>query len=88
MAKGIRNSVLGVGAAIAAVATHDLVQKRQILERAGCPHYWAVDPEALSLWAWRLVDGAYVLDHHVGGSDELSVTEPVEMNLRLSELLP
>lgn len=66
----------------------DLVQKRELLERAGCPHYWVVDPEDLSVWVWRLVDGAYVLEHHVSRDEELRVVEPVDLTLRVGDLLP
>lgn len=65
----------------------DLVHKRGVLERAGCPHYWVLDPDGMSLWVWRLVEGAYVLEHHVTGAEEVRLTVPVEVTLRVSDLL-
>lgn len=38
----------------------DLTLKRARYEAAGCPSYWVVDPDALTLTAWDLRDGAYV----------------------------
>ncbi len=38
----------------------DLHVKEDRLRRAGCPHYWVVDPDEPSVTAWDLVtrDGA------------------------------
>ena len=38
----------------------DLTLKRARYEAAGCPSYWVVDPDALTLTTWDLQDGAYV----------------------------
>lgn len=38
----------------------DLNLKRARYEAAGCPAYWVVDPDAPSITAWELKDGAYV----------------------------
>lgn len=67
---------------------NDLVTKLEILQRAGCPHYWVVDPACATLWAWRLVEGRYELQVRAQGDDEVHVTEPVELSLRVGDLLP
>ncbi len=65
----------------------DLEDKPDTLERAGCPHYWVLDPEELSLRAWHLVDGRYVMRTHAAGQQEVRFTEPVELTFRVAELL-
>lgn len=67
---------------------HDLVTKFAILQEAGCPHYWVLDPDEVWLRAWRLVDGGYVLHTHAVGDQEVRVTEPAELTFRVSDLLP
>ncbi|WP_298446674.1 Uma2 family endonuclease, partial [Gordonia sp. (in: high G+C Gram-positive bacteria)] len=39
----------------------DLTLKKDRLARAGCPHYWVVDPDEPSITAWSLRDGEYVV---------------------------
>lgn len=58
----------------------DLLLKKDRLQRAGCAHYWVVDPgEPASVTAWALVEGAYRQVSHVTGSDVLAVSEPFEI---------
>lgn len=66
----------------------DLVTKFAILERAGCPHYWVLDPEDVSLRVWRLVGGHYRLHVHAAGDQEVRLTEPAELTFRVADLLP
>lgn len=80
--------VLAVEVLSPATRRRDLVQKRSVLEQAGCPHYWALDPDTLTLWAWRLVDGAYVLEHQVGPTQRVTLSAPVPITLRPADLLP
>lgn len=79
--------VLAVEVLSPSTRRRDLVQKREILERAGCPHYWVLDPDKMSLWVWRLVKGTYVLEHHVTGDEEVRLTVPVEVTLCVNDLL-
>ncbi len=54
----------------------DLMLKKERLARAGCPHYWTVDPAEPSISAWRLDHGEYVLDSRAVGDEEFGVTDP------------
>lgn len=80
--------VLAVEVLSPSTRRRDLVTKREILQEAGCPHYWVLDPDEASLRAWRLVDGAYVLHTHAVGEQEVRLTEPVELAFRVVDLLP
>ncbi|MCW2840354.1 MAG: hypothetical protein JWR55_1837 [Aeromicrobium sp.] len=54
----------------------DLLLKKDRLQRAGCRHYWVVDPDAPAISAWTLVDGAYVQAGTATGDQALLLTEP------------
>ncbi len=56
----------------------DLHVKKDRLRRAGCPHYWVVDPETPSVTAWRL--------HEAGAGSTYQVVGEArgEQTLRLS----
>ncbi len=54
----------------------DLTLKRSRLEAAGCASYWVVDPDAPSITAWDLVDGAYAEVTHVEAGAVLDAREP------------
>ena len=87
------NGVLGVPVLAAEVLSpstrrHDLVTKLRILERAGCPHYWVLDPDEVSLRAWQLVDGAYQLHTRAAGDEQVRIAEPVELTFRVADLVP
>ncbi len=47
-------------------AARDRGRKRDLYARTGVAHYWVVDPRAGALTAWRLADGAYVVEAEVG----------------------
>ncbi|MFT4088872.1 MAG: Uma2 family endonuclease [Gordonia sp. (in: high G+C Gram-positive bacteria)] len=66
----------------------DLVLKRGHLQRAGCPHYWIVDPLDQSITALRLVDGAYVEAVTATGDDLFEVSEPFAVEFAASSLFP
>ena len=66
----------------------DLVTKRDILQRAGCPHYWVIDPADASVRIWELVSGAYRLVVHAHGDEQVTVTEPVELTFSVNDLIP
>ncbi|GAB04254.1 Uma2 family endonuclease [Gordonia amarae] len=64
----------------------DLLLKKDRLERAGCPHYWVVDPEGPTISAWTLRDGRLV-NIQTATEDELfSVTEPFIVSFAPSSL--
>ena len=52
-------------------ARRDRVRKLNAYARYGVRHYWLLDPEAKTVEAFELVDGAYRLAAAVGGDDEL-----------------
>lgn len=54
----------------------DLLLKKDRLLRAGCAHYWVVDPDKPSIVAWTLTDGAYHESALAVGDQMFSVTEP------------
>jgi Uma2 family endonuclease len=51
-------------------ARRDRVRKLNAYARHGIRHYWLVDPEAKTVEAFELVEGAYRLAAAVGGDDE------------------
>ncbi|MCY7396563.1 MAG: Uma2 family endonuclease [Nocardioides sp.] len=64
---------------------HDLLIKHALLEEAGCPAYWVIDPGSLrsptSLTAHELVDGSYVEVAHVTGSETWHAAQPFAVDL-------
>jgi Uma2 family endonuclease len=65
----------------------DLLLKRDRLRRAGCPHYWVLDPDQPSLTAWTLKDDEYVEAAHAVGDTPAHLTEPFDLTIIPSELL-
>lgn len=67
----------------------DLNLKKVRYEAAGCPSYWAIDPdpERLELTAWELVDGQYVQVAHVTGNGAFQATRPFLMTVVPADLL-
>lgn len=60
----------------------DLLLKKERLQRAGCQHYWVVDPEVPSVTAWTLVDGEYVEQAHAEDDEHFAVDRPFALSLR------
>lgn len=54
----------------------DLTLKRSRFEAAGVASYWVIDPVALTLSAWDLVDGRYVERADVSGEQTYSASLP------------
>ena len=54
----------------AGTARRDRVRKLNAYARLGVRHYWLVDPEAKTVEAFELVEGAYRLAAAVAGDDE------------------
>ncbi|GAB11577.1 hypothetical protein GOARA_078_00260 [Gordonia araii NBRC 100433] len=64
----------------------DLLLKKDRLRRAGCAHYWVVDPDEPSITAWVLRDDIYRVAGRAVGEDELRLSEPFDLSLRPVEL--
>ena len=60
--------------------TVDLVLKRRVLEEAGVPSYWLVDPDDGVVTVLELEDGAYC---EVARGDDVTVERPFPVRLRL-----
>ncbi len=61
----------------------DLLGKRTLYAAAGVPQYWIIDPDEPRLTVLTLTDGTYVQTATVAGREELYVTEPYEVTIRL-----
>lgn len=64
----------------------DLLLKKERLERAGCPHYWVVDPDIPSITAWTLTAGRYGAPVRVLGADLFEFSGPFELSVCPNEL--
>jgi Uma2 family endonuclease len=60
--------------------TVDLVLKRRVLEEAGVPSYWLVDPDDGVVVVLELADGAY---REVARGDDVTVERPFPLRVRL-----
>jgi Uma2 family endonuclease len=60
--------------------TVDLVLKRRVLEEAGVPSYWLVDPDDGVVTVLELADGAY---REVARGDDVTVDRPFPVRVRL-----
>ncbi len=65
----------------------DLLLKKDRLLRAGCRHYWVVDPDEPSVVAWDLVDGAYREVARAAGEGLLDVSMPFPVSFTPASLL-
>ena len=61
--------------------TVDLTLKRQVLEEAGVPSYWLVDPDDGAVTVLELDDGAY---REVARGSDVVVERPFRVRVRLS----
>ncbi len=63
----------------------DLHVKKDRLRRAGCPHYWVVDPDEPSITAWTWHDAmgkpVYDLVGRARGGETLRLTEPFPVDI-------
>ncbi|MFI5429056.1 Uma2 family endonuclease [Aeromicrobium sp. UC242_57] len=78
--------VLAVEVLSRSTRAFDLLLKRDRLQRPGCAHYWVVDPDVPTIWAWKLVDDVYVEVGHADGDDLLTVSEPFPLEVAPSSL--
>ena len=66
----------------------DLLLKRERLERAGCAHYWVVDPDEPAITAWSLgSDRRYGEPVQVSGHQEFTAAQPLVVTFRPADLL-
>lgn len=65
----------------------DLMLKRERLQRAGCPHYWLVDPDEPSVTALALYDGAYRETAHAAADETFCVTAPFPVSFTPTSLV-
>ena len=65
----------------------DLLLKKDRLQRAGCAHYWVVDPDIPAILAWKLVDGVYAEAGRAEGQDSLRLTAPFDVEIPVSRFL-
>ena len=80
--------VLAVETLSPSTRRRDLVTKLDILQRAGCPHYWVIDPADASVRIWELVSEAYHLVVHAHGDEQITVREPVDLSFAVNDLIP
>lgn len=65
----------------------DLLLKKERLQRAGCAHYWVVDPEAPSITAWTLAGGEYGSAIVASDAELFEVEEPLTLALAPRQLI-
>ena len=66
---------------------NDTTLKRQVLQQAGVPSYWLLDPAAPSLTVLELVDGAYRETACAQGDQALRVERPFPVTVVPAKLL-
>jgi len=64
----------------------DLTLKRQVLEEAGVPSYWLVEPDDLVLTALELVDGRYEQVAQVHGDEAFDALRPFTVRVVPAQL--
>lgn len=79
--------VLAVEVLSPSTRSYDLLLKKDRLQRAGCAHYWVVDPDEPSITAWTLEDSRYVQTARATGEDLFTVTTPFPVTLTPVTLL-
>lgn len=73
--------VLAVEVLSPSTRAFDLLVKKDRLQRAGCAHYWVVDPDVPAVRAWLLADGVFVEAGEATATDALRLTEPFAIEL-------
>jgi Uma2 family endonuclease len=64
----------------------DRTTKPAIYARYGIPHHWRIEPQPLTVTTYRLGEGDTY--HETGRGERLRVSEPLELDVPLVELLP
>lgn len=65
----------------------DLSDKKELLEKAGCPTYWIVDPDLPELTAYELQDGKYAEVARVSDDESWTATAPYSVTIVPRDLL-
>jgi Uma2 family endonuclease len=65
----------------------DLTLKHARYEAAGCPSYWVVDPDQLTLTAWQLRGSAYVEIAYAEPEETVHLQRPFSVDVRPADLL-
>ena len=65
----------------------DLHHKLERFERAGCPSYWVVDPDAPSLTVWQLREGRYVEAANVTDEARFDTAMPYDLRVVPAQLV-
>ncbi|QRY63413.1 Uma2 family endonuclease [Gordonia sp. PDNC005] len=65
----------------------DELLKKDRLARAGCPHYWIVDPSEPSIRAWELNGRDYQLVAHSTGHEAFSAVTPITVTVKPADLV-
>ncbi|HEY3013637.1 MAG TPA: Uma2 family endonuclease [Nocardioides sp.] len=65
----------------------DLGRKKELLEQAGCPSYWVIDPDGPELTALELRDGRYVEVARVSAMQTWTATAPYDVTIVPRDLL-
>lgn len=65
----------------------DLLLKKDRLQRAGCAHYWVVDPDGPTIITWRLENGAYTEAGTATGDETLRMDAPFSVEIVPAQLL-
>lgn len=79
--------VLAVEVLSPSTRAFDLLIKKDRLQRAGCEHYWVVDPELPAVITWRLADGVYVESGTAAGPQVLHLSEPFPVEIDPAALI-
>lgn len=79
--------VLAVEVLSPSTRAFDLLLKKDRLQRAGCQHYWVVDPDLPAIRTWALEDGVYVDSGTAAADEALELIEPFDIELRPSALV-
>lgn len=65
----------------------DLLVKKERLQRAGCAHYWVVDPDIPAIITWRLEGDTYVDAGTATGDEAMHVDTPFRVEIVPAQLL-
>lgn len=82
-----RAPLLAVEVASPSTRIVDLGRKKELLAEAGGPSYWTIEPDGPELTAWRLVDGAYVVEARVGAEETWTAERPFPVTVTPRDLL-
>lgn len=67
--------------------TIDLTLKRRVLEEAGVPSYWLVEPDDLVVTVLELEDGVYVERARIAPGDVFEAQQPFPVRIAPAELV-